>query len=180
MPKRMAPLAPERTGLTFKNQPVLSWYISDPWPGKIEFTLNEAGAVESVLKMNIDGPDKEGIYQINLADHNVTLKPGGEYEWFLVIVPVPEERSADFLASATIRMAELSNELSARLANTPKDKLHYVYAEEGYWYDSIESLSQLIDARPDDHILKQQRMALLRQVNLPRAAAYDSKKTSTD
>ncbi|QTA92819.1 DUF928 domain-containing protein [Desulfonema magnum] len=178
IPARMSPFASEHTGFTSDRQPTLRWYISDSWPGKIEFTLNETRVEEPVLETYIDGPTNEGVYQISLADYNITLKADVEYEWFLAIVPDPEERSADFLGSATIRYLAPSDELSERLSSTPKNKLYTVYAEKGYWYDAIDNLSRLIDTRPDDSILRTHRMRLLKQVNLPLAAAYDSKMLS--
>ncbi|MCP4112598.1 MAG: DUF928 domain-containing protein [Desulfobacteraceae bacterium] len=174
IPSRMVPLASEHTGLTAKSQPVLLWYVSDPWPGKIEFALNKVGEPDPLFQTRIDGPEKEGVYQISLADYNVTLEHDTEYEWFLAIVVDPYERSADFLASATVRYVNPSAELSGRLSGTPENELPYVYAENGYWYDMIESLSELIaDVNPGYRQMKAQRGALLKQVNLPLAVAYD-------
>jgi hypothetical protein len=174
----MSPLASQRTGFTTESQPTLRWYISGSWPGKIEFTLNESGAVEPVLETYIEGPADEGIYRISLSDYNISLKPNVEYEWFLVIVPDPEERSADFLGSATIQYIEPSDTLSNRLKNAKTEELHYVYAEEGYWYDAIEKLSKMIEEQPGNTGLRASRAALLKQENLPLAAAYDSKMIS--
>ena len=41
-----------------------------------------------------------------------------------------------------------------------------VYAEEGFWYDSIESLMRLIAAAPQDSRLRAQLASLLKQVGL--------------
>ncbi len=175
IPKRMVLLAPAHTGLTSHPQPVLRWYISDTWPGDIQFSLSVIKAENPVVETVIAGPDKEGIYQINLADHNVTLEPGVEYEWYLAIVTDPNERSGDFLTSATLKYVKPSDELSKRLTATPENQLYGVYADAGYWYSSIENLSRQIDAGPDDKKLTSHRAALLKQVKLPMAAAYDCK-----
>lgn len=176
MPKQLLPVAPEHAGLTTNPQPVLSWYISGPWSGKILFTMNEIGTKnpDPVIETQIDGPDKEGIYQIRLADHKVTLKSGMDYEYFLSIVRNEVERSGDVVSSAAIRYVEPSKELTELLNNTPKEKAHYVYAQKGYWYDAIQSVSALIDANPKDEGLKVQRGALLAQAKLGNAAVYDS------
>jgi len=174
LPSRMSPLAPENTGLTLTNQPVLQWYISDPWPDNIEFRLNRLKAPEPDIDTNIRGTDKGGIYRISLADHNVSLKPGVDYEWVLAIVNDEEERSADFTACARIRYVKPDEELSKRIMNTPKEKLYHVYADQGYWYDALENLSQLIDARPGDNTLRRHRAELFRQVGLEMEADYDN------
>ncbi len=175
IPSFMAPLAPEQTGLTTQSQPILYWYISGPWSGKIEFTLNEPKAIEPVLAINIDGPNKEGIAFINLADYDISLKPDIEYEWFIAMVSDPEERSADFLGSATIKYLKPSEKLAKRLHNKPASELYRSYAAGGYWYDAIEKVSHKIEANPDNNVLRSHRSALLEQVNLSKVAAYDSK-----
>ncbi|MCP4346853.1 MAG: DUF928 domain-containing protein [Desulfobacterales bacterium] len=178
LPSRMSPLAPENTGLTLTGQPVLQWYISGPWPDKIEFRLNAPKVPEPDIDTDIKGPDKEGIYRISIADYNAILKPGVNYEWVLTIINDEEERSADFTACARIRYVKPDENLSKLIMNTPKEKLYYVYADRGYWYDALENLSQLIDARPDDKMLRLHRSELLRQVGLAIAADYDSRETS--
>jgi len=175
IPSFMTPLAPEQTGLTTQSQPTLYLYISGPWPGKIEFTLNEPKAVEPVLEINIDGPDKEGIVLINLADYDINLKPGVEYEWFIAIVSDPEERSGDFLGSATIKYLKPSRKLAERFQNKPANELYRCYAAEGYWYDAIENVSHKIVATSDNAAFRAHRAALIEQVNLRKAAAYDRK-----
>ncbi|MDM8526029.1 DUF928 domain-containing protein [Desulfococcaceae bacterium HSG8] len=176
VPARIAPLAPQHTGFTLKNNPVLACYISAPWSGKMNFKLNAPELlIDPVVDVTINGPDKEGIYKINLADYKVGLKPGVEYEWFLSIIFDEDERSSDLLAGATIKFVQPSGNLSARLADTPKEKLYYIYAAEGYWYDAIASLSQGIEVSSGDKTLRMHRAELLKQVNLPLAAAYDSR-----
>ncbi len=130
IPSRMSPLASEHTGLTTQDQPSLRFYISDPWPDDIEFALNEPEGKEPVLETFIKGPFKKGIYRINLAEYNIRLKPDIEYEWLIAVVPDPEERSADFLGSATIKYVKAPDDLTVLLANTKKHELHFVYAEK--------------------------------------------------
>ncbi len=174
IPSFMTPLAPEQTGLTLQSQPTLYFYISGAWPGKIEFTLNEPKAVEPVLTININGPDKEGIVMIDLADYDISLKNNVEYEWFIAIVPDPEERSGDFLGSATIKYVKPSQEITKRMQSKHSNRPYHNYAAEGYWYDAIASLSEMIEAAPNNTVLRSHRKALLKQVNLPLLAAYDS------
>ena len=179
-PSRMSPLASRRTGYTTNNQPVLQWYISGAWPGEIEFTLNEGEQADPVFLTHIEGPFEKGICQINLAEHGVTLKPDVEYEWFVVILIDPLERSSDFLASATIKYVRPSEELSNQFLAAAPDEQYYVYAKAGYWYDTIENLSRQISAKPEDKQLRSHRVALLEQVKLPLAASYDKKLVGTD
>ncbi|OQX27967.1 MAG: hypothetical protein BWK80_02680 [Desulfobacteraceae bacterium IS3] len=174
-PSRMSPIASEHTGFTTTASPVLYFYVSDPCPEEIEFTLNEEELPDPVLVTQIKGPQISGIFRIALADYNISLKPDVEYEWFVVIVLDPEERSADFLASAALKYVIPSADLVKKLADTPEDKLYSVYAAGGYWYDAFENLSRQIDAGPSDSALRTSRAELLRQVKLPSASDYDTK-----
>lgn len=108
------------------------------------------------------------------ADYHVRLKPDVEYEWFLTIVCDADERSADFMTTAAIKYAELSGDASKQAADTPKEKRYLVYADKGYWYDAIDTLSRMIEAKPGDKTLRKHRAALLDQVSLLKPAAYDT------
>jgi hypothetical protein len=178
IPSSMVPLIPETSGLTSMPQPSLLWYVSGSWPDKMEFRINTFKADEPVLDTSIPGPSSEGIYRIDLAEYNISLKPDTEYEWFLTIVFEENDRSADYFISGTVIYSLLSDEVSERLANTPKDRLYAVYAEAGYWYDAIDHLSRQIDADPGDTALRKYRAKLLEHVNLPKIAAYDMRHVS--
>jgi hypothetical protein len=143
--------------------------------GKSFFTILEDRNVEPLLETLIDGPQKEGIYEIDLKDYNIKLQPDIEYEWFLAIILDPEERSADFLASATLQMLPPSKKFIQYMDLVPDDRLYYYYAQEGYWYNAIDHLSQLIESHPDQTMYVEHRVQLLNQVHLQQVAAYDKK-----
>ncbi len=104
----------------------------------------------------------------------MSLKAGVEYEWFLVIVPDPVERSADFLASATMKYVKPPGKLGSELAETLKNNRKFVYAANGYWYDMISSLFRQIEADEHDTTLISQRKTLLESAGMPMAAACEA------
>ena len=60
-------LAPNHTGLTSRDQPILYWYVTKPISSPMEFSLSDDGVkplVETVLKP----PFEAGIQRIHLAD----------------------------------------------------------------------------------------------------------------
>ncbi|MDM8550065.1 DUF928 domain-containing protein [Desulfobacterales bacterium HSG2] len=173
IPSRMVPLVPETTGLTSKSQPALLWYVSGPCPDKMEFRVNAFKVEEPLLDTHIEGPSSEGIFRLDLAEYDVTLKPDVEYEWFLTIVLHEDDRSADYFISGTVRHKELPDDVSRRLADTPEDQRYAVYAGAGYWYDAMDHLSRQIEADPGKSVLRRHRAKLLEQVNLPKIAVYD-------
>jgi hypothetical protein len=174
IPDFMAPIVCEHTGLSLSPQPVLWWYISGPWPGNIEFTINKPRAPEPEFQIEFPGPEKPGIYPVNLADYGVVLEPGIEYEWFVAIIVDPDERSGDFLASATVKYIKISEDVLSEIQSSDYEK-YYVYATRGYWYDAIEILNRTVYNEPLNKRIRKERMELLKQVNLPKVVLYEQK-----
>jgi hypothetical protein len=109
---------------------------------------------------------------LNLAEHNVKLLPGVEYEWVVALIADQESRSKDVIASGWIKRVEPSESLKSRLAGATKDELPSLYAAEGIWLDTLATESDLIEARPGNKPLQEERAELLEQVGLTNAAAY--------
>jgi hypothetical protein len=153
-------LAPNETGFTTRDKPTIYWYVSEALNTPVELTLTTTeplkDAVPPALELTLQPPIARGVHALRLADHGVTLKPGVEYQWFVAVVNNPAQRSSDVVAGGAIK----------RVAPA-------VYAEDGLWYDAIDKLSQQISANPADQRLRQQRAALLEQVGLREAAAFD-------
>ena len=146
--------------------------------GNLEFIINKVRAIEPVLELVIGLPlesdaHKAGMHHLRLADFDFQLKENQEYEWFVFIVPDPEQRSADLIASGTIRYMEPPADLIPRLNQTPAEQWYQVYAEAGLWYDAIDHLCQQVDQNPENKELRQIRANLTTQVAMPKVADYD-------
>jgi hypothetical protein len=168
-------LAPEHTGLTTRAQPTLYWFVSEPVPSQVEVTVLAPDAEKPVLSRTLPGSTGIGVHALDLSRLGVTLKPGVEYEWFVSVVRDPQQRSRDVTAGGTIERVTLEAATKAQASAAGDRGSPMVYAQAGLWYDAIDSLSRLIDRHPGDEPLRSQRAALLEQVNLPAAAAYDWK-----
>lgn len=166
-------LTPEHVGLTTKEQPTLYWYISQPTNYLIELTLIESKVAKPLLETKISAPSQGGIQKVRLADHNVRLKTGAEYRWYVAMVPDPKNRSKDILAGGFIERMEPSEPLRARTSQAKGADLASAYAAEGLWYDALAALSESIDASPNDPSLRALRASLLEQVKLQQVAEFD-------
>lgn len=173
-PSHIEPLATKCTGFTSRKSPVLSWYISEPCAREVWFTLNEIKSMTPILKTSFPPPESAGIYSIDLSEYNVILEPGQEYEWFVYIILDKKERSSDFLASATIKYIKPQDNLKSSLQQRRPDRHYLLYASFGFWYDSIEEISHLIDKNPENKLLISHRAKLLKQAELPNAYAYEN------
>ena len=167
-------LAPDDTGLTTQEQPSLFWYQSKPAQARFELTLIEPGTTKPVLQVKVDRAASAGIQRLRLSDHGVKLTPGVEYQWVVALVTDPNNRSSDLVASGFIKRMEPTAELKAKVAGAAPDNLPAIYAEAGIWHDALSSLSDLIEAQPDNAALRAERADLLRQVGLKAAAAAEA------
>ena len=172
-PDRLAPIASEQTGLTSREQPSLYFYISGPYDGTMTFTLSEPFVSNPILSISLNRFPSEGIYGVRLSEYMVKLKKNVEYEWFITIIADPQQKTGDIYASATIKYVEATSDLSLELSKVSPNQKYKAYAKTGYWYDAIESLTQLIHSARTIKTYRLHRAALLKQVNLTKAAKYD-------
>ncbi|WP_084536742.1 DUF928 domain-containing protein [Azospirillum halopraeferens] len=169
----VAALTPPDTGETTLAQPTLHWFVSHPVEARVEITVVDERTQRTVLETTADGPVRPGIWAFPLGPHRVTLEPGVEYRWSVSLVRDPAQRSLDLFASGTILRVDLPQDLAARLNRSRPAELPYALAGAGLWYDALAILSAQIAADPADPAPRAARADLLRQVDLPEAAAFD-------
>jgi hypothetical protein len=160
-------LVPPEAALTLEAQPVLYWYLSRPTPVRVDLRILALDPLETALEATLPAPREAGIQRIRLADHGLELAPGRAYQWLVILVPNPGDRSYDRVVGGGIERSVPDAALRERLAGAGRERLPYVLAEAGVWYDAIDVLSRDIDARPSDAQLWNRRAALFSQVGLP-------------
>jgi hypothetical protein len=171
----IAVVTPPHTGHTAKAQPTLFWFISDGTQPQFEFTLINNRDIDPMVETTLNKMMEPGIHAVHLSDYNITLEQGKSYQWTIAAVLDADHRSRDILSSGRIRYTEASQELKAQLKQaTPKESIQ-LYAEAGYWYDAYATLSELISEKPNDPALLEQRVALLRQAELPAVSNFAAK-----
>ena len=140
-------LVPEHTGQTISAQPSLFWYL-DTLPSEdtpVYFTLTNDQEIDPIAEIQLPKLSKAGIQRVDLAQHDIKLEQGIEYEWTIAVVIDPDQRANDVVTAGWVMVVEepAGLEPSARS-----------YAAHGLWYDAIA-------AAPDDF-----RADLLRDVGL--------------
>lgn len=168
-PPDIATLAPEHVGLSLDSQPSFYWFLSKPWQGALEFSLVHADNPEEseIIPLKSEKGFDAGIHGVSLSEHDITLKPGVKYEWFVSLVIDSEQRAGDLVASGAI-------EYRAQVATRGEKNIKQL-AEMGAWYDAIDRLSRQIDKKPENTLLRRQRAALLHQVDLKEVVILDKK-----
>ena len=176
-PIALSVLAPTDTGYTTRELPTLYWYVSETLEVPVELSISSTEPLEAaakpVLEFVMQPPVEKGMHALSLAEHKVNLKPDVEYQWFVAVIGNPAQRSNDIIAGGTIKRVVRVDGVRARVEQAPAASRPALYAAEGVWYDAIEELSSLIAAQPDNRELRAQRAALLEQVGLADAAAFD-------
>jgi hypothetical protein len=166
-------IAPDHEAWTTQAQPTVYWYISGATAARVDFTLIEESAVEPLIEITLNGPVKEGLHALRLADFGLSLEPEATYLWFVSLVPDADQHAEDLVSGAAIRRVPTPEELQRVLESDRTGSSSYVaYAENGIWYDAINSLSKARSEKPGDAQLQEQHAAFLDQVDLPEAAAY--------
>jgi hypothetical protein len=178
-PPTLSALAPDHTGLTIQEQPVLFWYLSKLTSYPIEFTIIDDRAIHPLVERRLSGSLQPGVQRVQLADYGMRLLVGVPYRWSVALVVDPDNRSRDIIAGGAIERIAPPVELRAKLARAGKTRAPYIYAEAGLWYDALTAISALIDATPNDRIRRQERASLLEQIGLPQIAELDMRPSRT-
>jgi hypothetical protein len=161
-------LAPsDHAGLTANPAPQLYFYVSGPvfWP--TELTISAPGRPAPVLETPIPAPNAAGIYGLDLARYRVRLEPGVVYTWSVSAILDPQNRARDIVASAALLQSPPDPAGAAALAATQPARRAALCAQAGLWYDSVAAA---VAAAPIDR--DRALAALLREVGLPKAAAF--------
>ena len=74
-------LAPDHTGLTVREQPVLYWFLTQPTDHPIDMKIIEEDNQRVVLDARLLPPIGEGTHQLNLEDYDVRLLKDVSYRW---------------------------------------------------------------------------------------------------
>lgn len=112
-----------------------------------------------------------GIIGIALPADAPDLAPGKSYKWSLAVICDASNRNRDAVVEGWVQRTEPNANLLAGLekAETPLEKAT-LYAQNGFWYDSVSALAELRRQRPDDADLAGQWKQLLMSVGLDEIA----------
>jgi len=167
-------LAPDHVGLTVSATPSLYWYLSKPTSVRVEVTLIDDKGETPLIEYAVSNANGPAVHRVDLSARKVVLKPETEYQWSIAVVPNPNERSGDVMAGGALKLVAIPAAIEARrAAGASKEELARLYAAAGIWYDAIALYSELIEQRPADKALHEERAALLEQVGLRDVAAFD-------
>ena len=152
-------LAPENLALTIKASPSLFWHMDAAAPEgvKVVFTLIDEQGEAPLVEAELAPPGRAGIYRVRLRDYAVELEADQTYAWSIALVPDMNNRSRDRISQALILRTSAASDITEGATE---------FAARGLWYDALETLSDTIDAEPQDAEARAQRKSLLSQAGL--------------
>jgi len=156
-------LVPEHVALTTEARPLLYWYQSKPSTAAFEVSVTEPKHPKPLMLLRTSVPMTAGVHSFRVT---ADLKPSVRYRWSVAAVLDPQNRSLDVVAFGVIKRVDPSPELKAKLAQAAEQDKPALYAQNGIWYDALESLSTQIKNSPNNEALKEERADLLKQVGL--------------
>jgi hypothetical protein len=179
-------LVPERTGKTLDAQPTLYWFVSQPLSNaefifildKVPLTDNNEFS-EPLIKTNLKLSVPAGIQVLPLAKvlpadkSTFQLEPGTEYRWTLLLTCHADYPSLDIKSTGTIKRIEPSTELSTEIQQSSPEKLPYLYAKQGLWYNALNELVKQIKEQSDNALSRKTLVDLLKQGGLVEVVNYD-------
>lgn len=151
-------------GLTTSSNPTFLWYLPNQNVEVMMFEIRKAGEKEPIYAEQLQ--PSVGIIQLQLPKDKVTLEVGTEYIWSVAVPCISEGKRRKLSVEAGIKRVALSEQLTGQLsqATTPQQKAR-VFAQQGYWYDALETLSNAYTANSNQSTYAD-ILSLLDQVGL--------------
>lgn len=159
-------LVPDQMALTTQAQPSLYWYQSKAAKTQCEITLTEPKNPTPLLTLKTPTKTPAGIHAIRLSKFKVELKPNIVYRWSIAVINDPSNRSQDIVANGVIKRIDPPPAMTSALSQAVEADKPAIYAENGIWYDALQSISDQIDHAPQNAALRDERASLLKQVGM--------------
>jgi hypothetical protein len=130
--------------------------------------------IEEVYSSKFQSSGKAGLSSITLPHQKtmLSLLPRVDYQWKVKLY-CSQAQQEGLEAQGWIRFVPPQRQLLEQLRKTNPQGHYDVYAEAGYWYDTLQKLATARQAQPADPRLQQAWKSLLdsQPVQLPEIAA---------
>jgi hypothetical protein len=153
--------------LTLSDRPTFFVNVSPTTAQTALFLLrNEAGDI--LLEETLNLTASEGIIYYTLPTNFAGLQVDETYRWRLTLLcdPTGGDRSGDPVASGVIKRVVPSAEVAKQLQSATDNQRVMIYADNGYWYDTLKTLANLRAENPNDMTLRRDWEDLFQSVGL--------------
>lgn len=168
---QMKALLPDTNiGLTTTGKPTFFFQISPSSVEEGKFLLLNAKGDTIIYEKTFPLKKTGGVMSFTLPAEAEALQPGKEYTWELVANCDPEDQRGNPRVQGSIKRLPPSQKLASDIARIPMRDRAAVYAEAGYWYDSLKTLADLRSTNPNDSTLISDWNDLLESAGLSKIA----------
>jgi hypothetical protein len=167
----MKALLPDtKIGLTTTGKPTFFFQISPTSVEEGKFILLNAKGDTILYEKTFPLKKTGGVMNFTLPDDADALEVGREYTWELVVNCDPEDQRGNPRVQGSIKRLPVSQQLASDLARASMRDHAAVYAEAGYWYDSLKTIADLRSTNPNDSTLISDWNDLLESAGLTKLA----------
>jgi hypothetical protein len=168
---QMKALLPDSNiGLTTTGKPTFFFQISPTSVEEGKFILLDATGDTIIYEKTFPLRQTGGVMSFTLPADADALEVGKEYTWELVLNCDPEDQRGNPRVEGSIKRLQPSQKLASDIARIPMRDRAGVYAEAGYWYDSLKTLADLRSTNPNDSTLINDWNDLLESAGLSKLA----------
>jgi hypothetical protein len=168
---QMKALLPDTNiGLTTTGKPTFFFQISRTSVEEGKFLLLNAKDDTIIYEQTFPLTKTGGVRSFTLPADAEALQPGKEYTWELVANCDPEDQRGNPRVQGSIKRIPPSQKLTSDLARASLRDRAAVYAEAGYWYDSLKTIADLRSTNPNDSTLINDWNDLLESAGLSKLA----------
>ena len=151
-------------GKTISAHPSFWFYVAYPVNSYVDFTLQDE-AENEIYQTTFPLDKTQGIISLTLPQDKVFLVTDKSYHWYLNIMCDPEDSTDDFV-EGWVERVELNPAIHSQLKLAKPLETISIYAENGLWYDTLDSLDRLRKQEPENKAIATIWSDLLQQIGL--------------
>jgi hypothetical protein len=162
----IAALIPATDGeLTVAAYPTLLVKFPESKSVKAELILADENS-KPIYQTTVALNGKPGIFSFKVPSSTQPLAIGKRYKWNVAIVCNAASRLQDIVVGGWLQRASLSQTLSHQLEGADDLQKAKLYAQNGFWYDTVAILAEIKRSRPGDPKIAAEWVQLLESVGL--------------
>lgn len=163
-------------GLTVSENPTLFFYVPTTDAKSAVITLTEEGKDDVVYEKTFEISKSHGVVGLTLSNNGDSspLKLNKQYHWQFRLRCDPDEKTgADSVVDGGIKRVAQTSVLQNKLQKAAMADRPYIYAEAGYWTDTLKSLADSLAANPQDRLVKASWQDLLKSQGIAQGIDED-------
>ena len=140
-------------GLTTAERPTFFFQISQTSVREAKFILLNAKGDTIIYDQNFPLTKTGGVISVTLPADREALEVGKEYRWELAVLCDPDDQTGNPRIQGAIQRIQPSHQLVNDLGKASVRDRVDLYANEGFWYDTLKTMADLRLANPNDPTL---------------------------